>query len=433
MKKQLYIILFISTTLSLFDTAQAVTPLGLFVPYDMNIRLKKPAENHFSFGVLGEKSYRVKGYATNDCTEDVFEVNPMQIYEEKQNLLALYQGVGDSSCDANTIVGSFTKIIDDITGGVGGGAGNLQNGLFVPTGEFSCGQVAFNAIYAARDGFYFSAFLPAYFVKLDCVNWQYAGNNELFYADKIQQELVNSFTQDAQEIFNLDVNGWTRNGLGDLALLAEWQKDFPQRRCILKNVQPHLRLGLTLPTGKCMNKNQIMSMPFGSEGSIGIPFGGGLTMNLDNRAEVGFNGQFWYYFSNEKERRIKTFPTQTSLLYPVVTNTIKEHSFTQNFNLFTNIFSLCKRFTLKLCYQYWRQGEDMIYPTATHFNQAVANSAEQLQERTKHDMVLALTYSPLNGDFCNYIPQAQFFWKGAFKGSRVAIASTVGAQLSIIF
>lgn len=432
MKKH-FLIIFLITSCFFFEHVQAMAPLGLFTAYDMNIRLKKPANGCFNFGILGEKSYKVKGYATNDCTEEVFEVNPLQIYEPRQNLIGLYQGVDPSSCKSSTLITPFTKLIDSIAGGPGGGVGNLQNGLFTPTGKFSAGQVAFHSTYSIGNGFYVSGYLPAYFVKLDCVDWSYSGNNTLFANDKIEQELVQTFKQDAQHIFNLDVDGWQQNGLGDIAVLVEWQKDFPQRRAVLKNVQPTLRLGLTLPTGKEANENTIMSTPFGSDGSVGIPFGGGLNVNLDHRAELGFSGQFWYFFSNEKERRIKSFSTQTSLLYPVVTNTIKEYAITQNFNLHAHIFSLCKRLTLKLCYQYWRQGDDTIYPRTTALNNDVVNSDQRIQERTKHNMIVAITYSPLSGEFDRYIPQAQIFWKGAFKGSRSAIASTAGLQLSVMF
>ncbi len=430
MKKQFFIFTVILTVTQILSP---LTPLGMFVPYDINMRLKKPAQSHWYFGALGEKSYNVKGYGTDECKEISFLTNPLQIYEAEQNIVSLYQGLDEQGNITQTITSDFTKLLDSIAGGAGGGVSNLENGLFTPVGKFSGGQVAFGTTYALKHNFYVSAYLPAYFVKLDCIDWQYTGTNSLFSGEKIQKELVDSFSQDAQELFNLDINCWSRNGIGDLAFLLEWQQDFPQRRQLLKSVQPNIRLGITFPTGKKADEGLIMATPFGADGSVGIPFGGGLGINIAHRAELGFSGQFWYFWSNEKERRIKTFPTQTSLLYPVVTNAVREYSFMQNFNLYGQVYSLCKRFTLKFCYQYWRRGEDVITPSSTKFNHEVVNSDLTLQEQTKHNVILALTYSPLSNDFEKIIPQAQLFWKGAVKGSRSAIASTVGAQFSLIF
>lgn len=422
MKKQFWLI-FVSIITATQLTHPA--PLNLFEPYDINIRLKKPAKNHFYFSALGEKSYNVKGYATDCDEEKTFLVNPLQIYEPQQNLIALYQGVDPSKSN-------FLKILDTIAGGPGGGVSNIQNGLFTPTGTFSAGQVAFSGMYGLGEGFFVSAHLPVYFVKLHSVCWEHSGTNTLFSGEQIQL-LADAFGQDTQELFNLDTTDWKKNGIGDLTFMVEWQKDFPQRRPVLKSVQPNIRVGLSIPTSDDTCENVIMPVPFGADGSLGIPFGGGLGVNLANHAELGFSGQFWYYWSNQKERRIKTFPTQTSLLYPTAAEATKEFSFIQNFNLHGQVFSKCKRFTLKFCYQYWRKGDDVITPLGSQFNPQIANTAPQLEERTQHDVFIAFTYSPLKDDFERVIPQLQLFWKGAVKGMRAALVSSVGAQFSLIF
>tara|TARA_B100000674_G_C37467514_1_gene745471 strand:+ start:9 stop:656 length:648 start_codon:yes stop_codon:yes gene_type:complete len=215
--------------------------------------------------------------------------------------------------------------------------------------------------------------------------------------------------------------------------MLEWQRDFPQRRPVLKSVQPNIRIGLSIPTSNDTCTNIIMPTPFGADGSLGLPFGGGLGITLADHVELGFSGQFWYYWSNQKDRRIKTFATQTSLLYPTVTQTIKEFSFLQNFNLHGQVFSSCKRYALKFGYQYWRKGEDIITPLSSQFNPQVANTAPELAESTRHNVFLTFTYSPLRDDFQRIIPQLQIFWKGAVKGMRSALVSSAGAQFSIIF
>lgn len=426
MNKKLW--LFCISSLQISQVIQAA-PLGLFEPYDINIRLRKPAPHHFYVGALGEKSYSVKAYTSygdNDCDDEAtIQVNPLQVYEKAQNLISMYQGDDYSNS-------AFIQQLNSISGGPGGGVSNVENGMFEPTGKFCVGQAAFSTMYAAKHNFYVSGYLPIYFIKLHSVSWCYLGNNTLFSGAEIEQ-LAQAFQQDAKNIFGLNTCGWKRHGLGDLTFLAEWQRDFPQLRPVLKSVQPNLRIGLSIPTGRCASENDLMSVPFGADGSVSIPFGGSLDINLANHVDFGFSGQFWYFWNNEKDRRIKTFPTQTSLLFPVVTRTIKQHAFIQNFNLFAQAYSFCKRLSLKFCYQYWRKGEDYLCPVNPEFSSIIANTAPQLAERTEHDVFFTLNYSPKATDFKRAFPQAQLFWKGSVKGYHAVLASTVGAQISVIF
>ncbi len=423
----------------------ASAPLGMFAPYDINIRLKKPGENNWQFNVLGEKSYKVQGYATNSsayalpglgltANEDVtLQVNALQIYEPLQNIVSMYQGFDSSGSMVQTITTPFTQLLDSIAGGPGGGVSSLGAGLYRPTGNLSCGQIAFGLTYSFGQGFYVSTYLPVCFAQLSNVCWNYAGSNLLFSEEKIQTELIDLFSQDAQTYFDLHVGNWKQQGLGDLAFIAEWQRDFPQRRLVLRNVQANVRLGITIPTAKAANQHLIMPVPFGADGAVSIPFGGGLGLSLGNIAELGFSGQFWYFCSNEKLRRVKTFPTQTSLLFPIVTNTFKEFAILQNFNLYAQLFTYSKRLSAKVLYQHWRRQKETLQTFSNEFNFEVVNSAQPIDEVTQHQIAMFGIYSPNRGDFERIIPQLEIFWKGAFGGTRAAIASTFGAQFSLIF
>ncbi len=413
----------------LFSTA----PLGLFVPYDINIKMKKPATNNWQFNILGESSYNVHGYATDACEEQTLLVNVLQIYEPYQNIVSMYQGIDSSGSIVQTLTTPFTQLLDSIAGGPGGGVSNAENGIFTPCGKLSCAQVAFSMTYAFSHCFYFSAYLPIYFAQLSHVQWNYAGNSVLFSGSKIQNDLVDTFAQDACNYFDLNIYGWKQNSLGDLTLLAEWQRDFFQRRQILKNVQINVRLGMSFPTSKPINTSIIMPVDFGSDGAFGFPFGGGLGFHLGNIAEVGFSGQFWCFLSNQKCRRIKTFPTQTSLLLPTITDTYKKYAVLQNFNLYAQLYSPGKRVSAKMLYQHWKRQKEEIFPINSNINFDFANSDLTIDEFTRHQFAIFGIYSPNRGDFVRYIPQFELFWKGSFGGTRAAIASTYGAQFSLTF
>lgn len=408
-------------------------PLGLFVPYDINLVQKKPAPGRWQTIILGENSYTSKGYATDSREEITRVVDVLQTYEPAQNVVSMYQGFNSTDNIANTLTTPFTQLLDSIAGGAGGGVSGLGNGLFQPTGKLSCGQLSLGITYGCGQHFYVSTYLPFYFAKLSCVQWQYLGNNNLFSGQQIQNELVDSFAQDALEYFDLDIGNWTRKGLGDLAVIAEWQRDFPQRRPTLKNVQINARLGLTFPTALANCQTVIMPINFGADGAVGVPFGGGLTLYLGQFFDFGFSGQFWYYWSNQKLRRIKTFPTQTTLLLPILTQTCKQFSIIQNFNITGAFHGFLNRFTIKGVYQYWRKGQDTLIPLSPNFNFEVVNSAHNLDEQTRHQITILATYSPHSDDFKKCFPQGEIFWKVGVNGMRSAFASTYGAQLSLAF
>ncbi len=430
----MYLQIFFIITCSLEALASTLPPAGLFVPYDINIKQRKPAAQNWQCLAFGENSYHIQGYATDLPKEEItYQVNPLQIYEPIQNVVSMYQGYDANGSIVQTISTPFTELLDSIAGGPGGGVSNYQNGIFKPTGQLSCAEFALGTIYGIGHGFYVSAYLPFYFARLYDVHWGYKGDNSLFSDERIQKELIDSFSQDALTYFDLNVGGWNKKGLGDLAIIAEWQQDFPQhQRKTLRNVQINTRLGVTFPTAKKSFENVIMPIDFGS-GTIGIPFGGGLSLNLGSIFELGFSGQFWYYWSNEKVRRIKTFPTQTTLLLPTLANTQKDFAMIQNFNLHAIMYSFCKRFALKSFYEYWRKGEDRITPLSNSFNYITINSALNLADQTRHQFCFMAMYAPKKDDFKKFIPQFEFFWKISINGMRTAAASSYGGQFSLIF
>jgi hypothetical protein len=430
----IFLYLFFIVACSIQTTVTILPPAGLFLPYDINIKQKKPAVHNLQLIFLGENSYHIQGYATDFKEEKTKFVNALQIYEPTQNVVSMYQGYGVDGTITQTLTTPFTQLLDSIAGGAGGGVSNLQNGIFKPSAKMSAGQFSTGATFGLGSYFYISAYLPFYFTKLSHINWLYDGNNSLFSNEKIQEELINSFSQDSLKYFDLNVGNWKRNGVGDLAIIAEWQRDFPQqKRRTLRCVQTNARLGITFPTAKKNCQNVIMPIDFGADGAFSIPFGGQISMNLANIFDIGFSGQFWYFMSNQKIRRIKTFPTQTTLLLPTLAQTHKEFGMVQNFNLFGTIYSSSKRFSLKGLYEYWRKGKDTLTPISSNFNFVTVNSSFNIDEESRHQFCVMLMYSPLKDDFKRFIPQFEIFWKESTNGMRTIAASTYGAQLSIIF
>ncbi|MDP3787775.1 MAG: hypothetical protein Q8Q60_00485 [Candidatus Chromulinivorax sp.] len=395
-------------------------PLGFLEPYNFMIE---------SEPLLPQQKWQWN-FQTQSCfdtqsfDEEGVPVNALQIYETQQNILGMFQGLDNQS--------QFNQLINAFASGPGGGVNNSENGLFTPTGDFSGYQVAFLGSYRFHQNCYFKISLPVYNLQLSNVVWTYTGNNETFSGQQIEDELVSSFMTDAQNLFDLSLSGWKTSGLGDLALLLDYIGDYPQGRTLLRNVRVHFRLGLTFPTGLLANENLIMSQPLGADGSMTMPFGGGLDINLGRYFQCGFRGQFNYIWGNEKLRRIPTFENQTTLMFPTVVSTFKNYGITQTFDLYGQIYNVIAGLSFKAAYEYYFKSQDSISINLPGFNYELINSNLNLDEITRHNMILLLSFdSAFLKKFDTIHPQLGVYVNLPFNGSFTTLASTVGVQLSL--
>ena len=418
MKNKLVVIL----SLMMADSLLFAAPLGFLEPYNFMIEAEPIfGKSRFQWTMLTELSYDNVSFDA-----DGNKVNALQIYEPQQNLLGLFQGLGNAS--------QFNQLVNSLAGGSGGGVNNSENGLFTPTGVFDGSQIAFLASYMFHPHCYFKVSVPVYKINLTDVNWLYTGNNRTFAGQAIQTELVNSFASQALEDFDLSIGDWSQTGFGDVTMLMDYICDYPQGRSLLRNVRVHLRLGLSVPTGVVADENQIMSIPFGNDGSVGLPFGGGLDINLGRYFQCGFRGQFLYLWGNEKLRRVSSFPSQTTLLLPQVTMTYKEYGFIQQFDLFVQAYNIAGGLSAKFAYEYYRKAQDLLSVQTPNFTYTQINTDLRLDEETRHNFIGVLSFDSAFLKKCDRLhPQASIFVNIPFNGSFTSLVSTVGLQLALDF
>lgn len=406
----------------MLNSCIVAAPLGFLEPYNFMIEAEPIyGKSKYQFTMLTQLSYDNVSF-----NEEGDQVNALQIYEPEQNLLGLFQGLGNAS--------QFNQLVNSLAGGSGGGVNNGENGLFTPTGKFDGSQVALLASYMFHQHCYFKVSIPVYKVNLTDVNWVYTGNNETFAGQAIQTQLVNSFTSEALQDFNLSTGNYSQAGFGDVTMLLDYVCDYPQGRSLLRNVRVHLRLGLSVPTGIVVDENQIMSVPFGNDGSVGLPFGGGLDVNLGRYFQCGFRGQFFYLWGNAKLRRVANYPSQTSLLLPQVAMVYKEYGFVQQFDLYAQAYNIVGGLSLKLAYEYYRKAQDQISVQTPGFGYEQVNTDLRLNEQTRHNMIAVLSFDSAFLKNINRIhPQASIFLNMPFNGSFASLVSTVGLQLTLDF
>lgn len=392
---------------------------GLSDGYESMIQPRKAEYQTYrlQLAALQEVSYDVTGF-----NPDGDVVNPLQIYEKSQNLIGLFQG--------STQTNEFTELINSIAAGSGGGIADV---FYTPSGSMKTYQTVLSATWGVHECFAVQATLPVRFAKLYDVSWEYTGSTFLFADQLIAQEVISKFQSSVKELFDLDLTGWKQTGLGDFSAVVKYDQAFKQYKKYLKQVRAHFHLGLTFPTGVQGNSNTLMPVDFDYDGAYGLPFGGGLDLDLGKVAQIGFRADFWHYFSNVKERRVKSFGSQTTLLMPKVAQVWKNYGFIQNFTLFARLRNIYKGLSAKIAYAYYRKGIDTVSLQDSSLDWLTINASAELDEQTRHHVFMSLMYDSAYETELSCRPQVELFVKIPFNGSRVALASTVGLGCSFDF
>ncbi|NBV40767.1 hypothetical protein EBR77_02895 [bacterium] len=407
-----------STLALIAHSTQAIAPYGFLQPYNFVIQ---PDIQDKTVQIIGlfEQAFNTRSYDVDGNL-----VNPLQMYESKQDALALFQGFDTDS--------QFAQLLNSFAMGPGSSL-SADAGLYSVTGDVKARAEAIGLSWKISHGFSVRAYLPLYQIELKNVDWIYSGGVDDIFSDAVmQQELLSSFAQDAKNLFDLSIDGWKVSGVGDLALMVQWQANFPQYRKALNNVQPRIRFGIEIPTGKKVNENVIAMPAFGNDGALAFPFGAELNLQAFRHLEFKVNAQFWYILGNTKNRRIKSFENQTTLLLPSVVSAYKEHGFVQNFNLGLKI-NLTHGLFARALYDYERKSEDIIFVSKNGALSSIVATQKSLDETTHHYAMLSVGFDGAMYERLTTKPQIHFFVRIPFNGSAATCASTVGAQLSLEF
>ncbi|MBN1549279.1 hypothetical protein JW872_01315 [Candidatus Babeliales bacterium] len=411
------------------STVSAFFPINIFQPYDQNTyRQYRWKDLKFATGLTGEFGYHTVGRSevttSDDRTKSSSETDVLQIWECEQNALAMLKGLPSS-----TNLGSFAQLanIDDDDG---------VRGHIVLTGDLSMqANVPFHFRWYLPHGFIFGAYLPVLSMKLDDIS--IIDRTQSITAEDllVKSVLTNNIVANVRALTGIKLCGWEQVGIGDLSFMMDWQRNYPQAKELLKNVRPRLRVGLTLPTGKKTDEDELLSVPFGNDGSFGVVFGGGLDLTLGYKLKVGADAEFLNLFNNMRERRIKTYNTQTEHLFPVKVGVLKDYGFTERFNLYLEFFEVVKGLTLRGTYQYYQHHEDELKVIGNQYSSIIANTSQRFEEWTMHNVILNLNYDfrHIVSDDSWFKPYIAFFYKKGTNGKNCVLTDTFGFTFSLSF
>ncbi len=413
--KFFYLVIF---CLLFVEKTEAIFAINVFNPWDINLR--PPIWCDTSFQITGYDEFGLKARGYNPDND---KVNVMQLWQPTQDALAMIQSLPAT----NPLRNILQNIQDD---GV--------RGHFTVTGKFDLNASAgISARYHLPYNITISAHLPFYAMKLKNVLFQ-----DLTLDDDstenllVRENLTDNFLQVMEELDpSLDLTGWKRTGVGDFAVFAAWQGSYCQAKPILKNVDLTTRLGVTLPSGLRTNEDQILSIPFGYNGSAGLWFGAGITLNWFDYIRGGLDFEFLHLFGNSRFQRIKIQRDQTDLLFLTKVYAHTDYGFTQQYNLYFEGYRFFHGLSAGMIYQFWRHGEDKLALFTNLYSDDIANTAEKLQEWTMHQVIFKLNYDfECDLDACSKLkPNIFVFYKLPFNGTRAILVNTVGVAITLNF
>jgi hypothetical protein len=401
---------------------QGIPRLNLFQPYDILIVPERIGNTHFTFQVGYEASLHTHGFRADDDEKlDRWRkrVNPLQLWQDTQNGTTALRGIGDH------------KLIDELLPFLYDHYDHAMPRCFIPSGRLDVhANLMLSAQFYLPHNLIFGLYLPWYSVERKNVHWRDARTHELF------EELpLDECLSKLEKIGHINLRqGWKRSGIGDLATLVWWFKNYPQLKRHLRDVRLGARGGLLFPTGKKGDEERLLGLPFGHDGSLGILFGGTLELGLNHYIILGADIEFIHLFGNTRLRRVRVDPAQTDLLLMTRLPAFRDPGFIQHYTLFIQALRFYRGLSLTLAYQYTKQNNDKLFLSSDRFDSRFADCSESLDDWTVHNLVFKLNYDFFGLYHDHPIqPSIAAFYKLGLNGKRSIVADTLGATVSISF
>ena len=417
-KKIILSFIFLSLTLVINNSLNAMNIVNTMWPYDTSIRPTFDNRHWWQAAFYAEGGFHnAKGFDNEGSVG-----NPLRIWNCQQNALAMLEGFPKESA-----IGQLRSALLDSDNGI--------RGRFIVNGDL---QLPFATAFAAN--LYFAndwrigLYLPVY--KMALKNVQFIDQTpNVDNLDKLVHTLLtDNLVENVRQLGCLNLGCWERTGVGDLTLLVEWFRDFPQYKPFLKMVRVNWRWGIGFPTGLREDEDLTFAIPFGYDGAVSMPFGLGLDLTLGKHFKCGLDVQLTQIFGHSRTRRIKTDLQQTELLLLEKTEVFKDSGLVQRFNLYAELYRFGKGLSFQILYQYLKQGDADFSLKTQEFSTNIANTSPRLDNFTMHHLIPKFTY-----DFDYHWPDGRvrpelgLYMRLPFNGKNVALIPTIGAVASIDF
>jgi hypothetical protein len=395
--------------------------VNLLVPYNPLIRPLASSEELVQFFIMAEAGI---GHAA--AFDAKHKTDALRIYNCQQNALAMLEGFPDGSPQAAL----FTNI-DPFHS-----ANDGKRGLFDVSGKLKLDAGGGCTLrYFFGHGWSINAYLPFYSMRLDCVQWLNQTADITAEDERVRLFLTDNFAANVGLLGDgLDIGSWHRAGVGDLAILLDWHRDFPQDKPVLRNVAINTRAGFSIPTGLRADLDHIAAIPFGADGAWTLPFALDLELTFGTCVQLGLDVQLIHIFGHTHTERVPTAYNQTTLLYLQKACVFRDFGWNQQFSLYGGITNLPEGFSASIGYQYIKQGASKISPISNGLSTTIIQSSPALLDWTIHQVIARADY-----DCSQWLPDSivsprfSLFVQFPFNGKRSTLFTTIGGSIALDF
>jgi hypothetical protein len=416
---------FYSLSIAIGSIVGTVHAMNLLVPYNPLIRPYASSDECVQFF-----SYIEGGIGHAIGFDEHTKVNVLRIYNARQNSLAMLEGFPSSSPQS-----ALFANINPLRAGSDG-----LRGMFDVCGNLALdvgGGIAMR--YFIGHGWSVNAYLPFYSMQLKNITWNDLTQTLNAEDERTRMLLTEDHAHFAQNVYvlgeKLNIETWHRAGLGDLAILLDWHRDFPQTKPVLRNVAINARAGFSAPTGLRTGLHHIMALPFGADGAWSLPFALGIELTFGTCILLGLDVQLIHIFGNTHTERVLTMPTQTSLLFLQEACVFRDWGWNQQFSLWLGFKDIPEGLSASLGYQYVKQGRATLSPVSSDISTVLINMSPTVEDWTVHQIIARTDY-----DFRHIMPQnavvtprLAVFAQIPFNGKRSILFTTVGFSCAIDF
>lgn len=416
--------LLFSLVAAMQQCSYAIFPITLTRSWDIYSWIPRYTHNYntrFEVAMLAE-------FGTQAHAAEGEHRSPFQLWQCSNNTLAMIKGFSLDSCDPiEREIAAFEEnfiTINSDEDAVNAAQVKIHGNLVLD----------YNVILAARYHFPYDVTLGLYipFLSFHTNNISIVSEPAVTAEDMFVHELlVNNLAAVVDQFgHGLQIAPWHEQGLGDISLIASWTPEFPQRKKILKNVRLHFDLGVSLPTAEQVNVNHLLPVPLGNNGSTGLFFGAGIDLRLGRYIRVGVDGGFLELFTHVGPVRVRTFGGQPDLLFLHKEQCVlKDWGFTQQYNLYAQLYKFLDCFSLRALYQFTLHDEDVIALDSDRFSSFIAKGATSLQGWTTHEFMFSIDYDA--NERAGLKPYIMWFYKLPFNGCRSILMHTTGLVFAL--
>ena len=249
--------------------------------------------------------------------------------------------------------------------------------------------------------------------------------------------LTSKLSSYVKAVGNLDINDYTKRCIGDAEVYFGWSNSFARGEGAVRKVDVHASIGVSVPTGRQRNYDYAFSVPFGNDGSWGIPVRFGSDVNLGEDLKIGSSLDLMWLSSKTKVRRLKTDASQSDYLVLTTGKVKTKPGMTLKLNSHAT-YRLSESCKFSLAHNYVRHEKDVLSCAPDGYDVAVINSLQSLKSWSSQDVTVKAHFEGHYGsteedDRDGNEVSFNLFYTLPLSGTRIVKNNIVGAELYFAF